>query len=152
MSRPAKKREAFTLLEVMVAVAILAVSAVSISRGIATTLRMQKIIRESVKTAWACEAALTRLAVSGQFNFTGTQDAVADTKYTSVSGELLNDANDPNRIVTLELKHPASSDPDPTIKAGSAGKEVYPLKVKTKDPVEPSSLELTWAVQLKKTP
>jgi len=142
-------RKSFTLLEVMVAVAILAVSAVSISRGITTTLRMQKIIHESVKTAWACEAALTRLAVSGQFNVTGTLNTTADTKFVSVTGEIVADAQ---RIVTIDLVHPASGDTDPTIEAGPAGKKVYPLKVKTKNPVEPSSLGFTWAVQMKRTP
>ena len=146
--RASRKKKAFTLLEVMVAVAILAVAAMFISRGIATALRMQRIIRESVKTAWACEAALARLAVSGQFNVTGVQNATADTKFISVTGEALTNATDPQRIVTMDLIHP----PDPTIKVGPAGKEVYPLKVNARDFAQPPCIGIEWVVHLKKAP
>ena len=56
---------AFSLMEIMVTVAILSITSITTVHAIASGLRTEKLAVESLKAAWTCEGELIKIQTSG---------------------------------------------------------------------------------------
>ena len=97
-------RKAFTLLEVVVAGAILAFGAVAVVRLFSYSLRMQATAKNLLVMAWTLEAGLTQMQFLGDFNVTDRPGNIADdTKGINAVGGIVTGTNP--HLVKLTLIH-----------------------------------------------